>query len=172
MRALVVYESMFGNTETIARAIAEGLGERYEVTLAEVGTMPEWLPDGLDLLVVGGPTHAFGLSRQSTRTDAAKQLGDRRPVSHGRGLREWLEQLLPGAGLAAAAFDTHIDKHFPGSASKAAARRLRSRGYDVRMVESFHVSGTPGPLVDGETDRARAWGAQLAGRLAVADGGA
>jgi hypothetical protein len=172
MRALVVYESMFGCTETIARAIAEGIGERYDVTLAEVGTMTEWPAGDVDLLVVGGPTHAFGLSRPSTRADAVRQLGDRRPVSAGRGLREWLDELPPGPEVHAAAFDTHIDKPFPGSASHAARRRLRAKGYDVQDAESFHVTDTKGPLAAGEEDRARRWGAGLADRLVTAAGGA
>lgn len=170
MRALVVYESMFGNTETIARAVAAGVGERYDVTVAEVGSAPRSVPEGTDLLVVGGPTHAFGLSRPGTRADAAEQLGERRPVSRGSGLREWLAEVPPAAGLPAATFDTHIDKRFPGSAAKAARRRLTRRGYDVVAAESFHVSGTPGPLVDGEEARARAWGARLASRASVAHG--
>jgi hypothetical protein len=169
MRALVVFESMFGNTETVARAVADGIGECLEVTLAEVGSAPTRLPDDVGLLVVGGPTHAFGLSRASTRGDAAKQLGDAgRLVSQGRGLREWLADLEPSPGLPAATFDTHIDKRFPGKASQAARRRLRTHGYDVRAAESFFVTGTPGPLAEGEEARARAWGAELAGKLAIA----
>jgi len=175
MRALVVYESMFGNTETIARAVADGLGERYDVTTVEVGSAPARLPDDVALLVAGGPTHAMGMTRPATREQAAEQLteqpaeaGHTGLVSRGRGLREWLAELEPGASLPAATFDTHVDKRFPGSASHAARRRLRSLGYDVRRAESFHVSGTTGPLTDGEPARARAWAAQLAAQLAPA----
>ena len=172
MRALVVYESMFGNTETIARAVADGLGERYDVTTVEVGSAPERLPADVALLVAGGPTHAMGLTRPGTREQAAEQLakepGRAGLVSRGRGLREWLAELEPVASLPAATFDTHVDNRFPGSASRAARRRLRSLGYDVRRAESFHVSGTTGPLTDGEPARARAWAADLAAQLAPA----
>ena len=168
MRALVVYESMFGNTETIARAIAEGLGERYEVTTVEVGSAPSRLPDDVALLVAGGPTHAMGMTRPNTREQAAEEVGHAGLVSGGRGLREWLEALEPAVSLPAATFDTHIDKPFPGSASHAARRRLRTLGYDVRRAESFHVRGTTGPLTDGEPARARAWAARLAAGLAPA----
>jgi hypothetical protein len=171
MRALVVYESMFGNTERIAEAIADGLGERFEVTLTEVGSAPDELPDDLALLVVGGPTHAFGLSRPGTRAEAAKQAGADGVRSGGRGLREWLGDLKPSPGLPAAAFDTHIDKRFPGSASGAVRRRLSSHGYDVRDTQSFHVTDTAGPLVAGEESRARAWASGIASRLVIARGG-
>jgi hypothetical protein len=167
MRALVVYESMFGNTETIARAIADGLGELYEVTTTEVGSAPERLPGDVALLVVGGPTHAMGLTRPNTREQAAAEVGNAGLVSRGRGLREWLEALEPAGSLPAATFDTHIDKPFPGSASRAARRRLRALGFDVRRAESFHVRGTTGPLTDGEPARAHAWAARLAAELAA-----
>jgi hypothetical protein len=171
MRALVVFESMFGNTEVIARAIGEGLGERFDVSVVEVGSAPDRLPDDVGMLVAGGPTHAFGMTRASTREDAVKQAGPDGVVSRGRGLREWLDGLQPSPGLPAATFDTHIDKPFPGSASGSARRKLRAHGFDVRGAESFHVVDTRGPLADGETARARAWGAQLAGRLVIARGG-
>jgi hypothetical protein len=171
MRALVVYESMFGNTERIARAIADGLGERFEVTVTEVGSAPDTVPDDVAMVVVGGPTHALGLSRSSTRRDAAKQAGPGGVISRGRGLREWLGDLRPSPGLPAAAFDTHIDKRFPGSASGAIRRRLRAHGYDVRDAQSFHVTDTVGPLTAGEESRAREWAAQLAAKLVIAHGG-
>lgn len=171
MRALVVYESMFGNTETIARAVADGVGERYDVTVTEVGAAPTRLPDDVGLLVVGGPTHAFGMTRAATRKDAAKQAGDAGVISRGQGIREWLDDLKPSPGLPAATFDTHVEKPFPGTASHGARRRLRTHGYDVRATESFKVTDTKGPLVPGEEDRARRWGATLAGRVAIAHGG-
>jgi hypothetical protein len=162
---------MFGNTETIARAIAAGVGERFEVSVVEVGSAPDHVPADVGLLVVGGPTHAFGLSRAGTRADAAKQAGDQPVVSPDRGIREWLDGLGPTPGVPAAAFDTHIDKPFPGYASHGVRRRLHHHGLDVLAAESFRVTDTKGPLVDGEEARARTWGAQLAGRLAIAHGG-
>jgi hypothetical protein len=170
MRALVVYESMFGNTEKVARAVADGIGERCEVTLMEVGSAATRLPDDVSLLVVGGPTHAFGMTRASTRADAAKQAGERGVVSTARGIREWLAALEPAPGMAAAAFDTHIDKRIPGYASHGARRRLQAHGYDVRDVESFKVTDTKGPLTAGEEDRAKRWGTALVGRLVSARG--
>jgi flavodoxin len=89
MRALVIYESMFGNTETIAQAIAEGLATRMQVDVVEVGAAPGAIDEGHDLLVVGGPTHAFGMTRPSTRQDAQQKAGHS-VISAQSGLREWL----------------------------------------------------------------------------------
>jgi hypothetical protein len=73
MRALVVFESAFGNTEKIARAINEGLTSVVPTRAVEVGGAALELEGDVDLLVVGGPTHAFGMSRPGTRQQAAKQ---------------------------------------------------------------------------------------------------
>lgn len=162
-RVLVVFESMFGNTEVIARAIAEGLASTTDVEVVEVGAAPVALPDDVELLVVGGPTHAFGMSRPRTRQDAARQAG-RALVSSGIGLREWLESLDAGtAGAGAAAFDTRVHKpRVPGSAARGAQKRLRRLGFRMAVrPQSFRVTGTPGPLLDGEQERAREWGERL-----------
>ncbi|MEU8105158.1 flavodoxin family protein [Nonomuraea muscovyensis] len=169
MYALVVYESMFGNTRQIAEAVAEGLGSAMEVRVVEVGAAPPVVGEDVALLVVGGPTHAFGMSRASTRQSAARQA-DGPLVSQGRGLREWLADLRTSSPLlGSAAFDTRVYKpRLPGSAARAVARRLRAAG--VRMVvpaQSFYVTGTPGPLVGGEADRARRWGEGLAASYAT-----
>ena len=74
-RALVVYESVLGNTQAVAKAIAEGLGESRPVTVKEVSDAPDAIPPDVGLLVVGGPTHAFGMSRPETRADAAREAG-------------------------------------------------------------------------------------------------
>ncbi len=163
MRALVVYESMFGNTQTIAEAVAQGLSEHLHVVLVEVEDAPEQIDGDVGLVVVGGPTHAFGLSRPATREGAAGEAGERL-VSRGQGLREWLAGLRGGAsGVSAAAFDTHVDKRLPGSASQAAAKRLRRLGFRlIARPESFFVADKAGPLLVGEEERARRWAAALA----------
>ena len=163
MRALVVYESMFGCTQAIATAVAESLSASgAQVELVEVGQAPTDLA-GVDLLVLGGPTHAFGMSRPGTRADAARQA-DGPVVSARIGMREWLEGLArPEATVRAAVFDTRVrPPRVPGSAARAADRRLRALGLlIVAQAESFWVSGTRGPLHDGEVERARAWAAGL-----------
>jgi hypothetical protein len=158
----VVYESMFGNTREVADAVADGLRESARVEVHEVASATP-LPADLDLLVVGGPTHAFGLSRESTRNDAATKA--RREVeSASMGLREWLGA-LEGTGMhtAYATFDTRVNHpRVPGSAAKKAAKRLRRLGGTQSAdPESFWVDGVEGPLVAGELDRARGWGRKL-----------
>jgi hypothetical protein len=163
-RALVVFESMFGNTRIVAEAVAAGLASGAKVDLVEVAEAPTDIDADVGLLVVGGPTHAFGLSRPDTRKQAAAQARERM-VSRGQGLREWLAALDCGtARPLAAAFDTRI-RHVPGSAARAALRRLRHRGLPVAAVPaSFYVTGTEGPLVPGEQERAERWGERLATR--------
>lgn len=175
MSALVVYESMYGATRAVAEAVAEGLAGTGTVRVVEVGALSAEpgghdLPDDVDLLVVGGPTHQFGLSRPSSRAEAAKRAPDGL-VSAGDGVREWLAAARLPAGLRAAAFDTSILRpRLPGAASRSLERRLRRRG--ARMVappRSFEVDKT-GALAEGTLDAARAWGAGLRGSEAAVGG--
>jgi hypothetical protein len=160
MKTVVVYESMFGNTEQIARAVATGLAEYGLVETVEVGAVSAADVRGADLIVVGAPTHAFGLSRPQSRADAATRLGHA-PISAGIGVREWLDQ-LPSTDrtVAVAAFCTRTDKQWvPGSAARKALKRLRGLGYRrAADAEDFYVSGMTGPLDEGEIARATAWG--------------
>lgn len=162
MKALMVYESMFGNTEKIAHAIAEGLSGEMHVVQHEVGDAPAAITDFLDLIVVGGPTHAFSLSRPGTRADAVKQgAPDQRAAT---GLREWLGHLHKGPhSELVATFDTRADKvrHLPGSAARKAERLMHALGYAVAGHQSFYVSDVQGPLLPGELERARDWGREL-----------
>jgi hypothetical protein len=168
VRALVVYESMYGNTQAVAEAVAKGLAVRMDVDVVEVGTAPTQFGGDADLVVVGGPTHAFGMSRPATRRDAA-QRENRAVISMGRGIREWLSSLADPHGVAAAAFDTRVDRpRVPGSAARAALRRLRKLGFRVLdRPMSFYVNGGVGPLLEGELDRARSWGERLAAEMTV-----
>jgi flavodoxin len=162
MNATVVYESVYGNTRAIAEAIAEGLGGAAVLPVSEAG------PPNAGLLVVGGPTHMHGMASSRSRqvaASAAEEDGTHvEPNAAAEpGLRLWLRDLPDGAGGRAVAFDTRLDKApwLTGLASRAIAKRLRRRGYDVVATESFLVVDSEGPLEEGELDRARAWGTQL-----------
>ena len=154
-----------GNTEQVAEAVARGLRlEGLDAGLFEVGSAPAVLPDDLEVLVVGAPTHAFSLSRPTTRADAVRQGA---PAERERvGLREWLASVRfdPARPPHLAVFDTRIAKvrWLPKAAGPAAVRvahkhGLRAAGHPV----AFTVSGMQGPLVDGELERAVAWGRLL-----------
>lgn len=168
MRALVVYESLWGNTEQVARAVASALEPEMEVQIVDSESAP-LAADSFDLVIVGGPTHAFSMTRQATRQQAATQQGA--PHAPSRGIREWLTDLTPtDKAVKAATFDTRVDSpRLPGSAAKAAKRELRQLGFEiVAKQETFRVHGYEGPLIDGELERARNWGRTLAQRLLTA----
>lgn len=169
MESLVVFESMFGNTKTIAEAIATGLSSTLPAEVVEVGVAPS-SPDSSYLLVVGGPTHRFGLSRVDSRKQALAKA-DSPLVSSGIGIREWIKGLPRVSGANAAAFDTSIRKpNLPGSAARKAYKQLRKRGYNIAVpAEIFHVEDTTGPISDGELERAREWGELLAGAVFPSD---
>jgi hypothetical protein len=171
VQALVVFESMFGNTEAVARSISEGIAAHTTVAVVAVDAAPAAIGPDVELLVVGGPTHAFGLSRPNTRASAV-QHGATPVTQVDRGLREWLASVAAlGTETAVAAFDTRaLRTHLPGSAARAAIRRLRRLGLrpaTAAAAMSFAVGGTTGPLGEGELDRARAWGEALAAHLPV-----
>jgi hypothetical protein len=163
MRALVVYESMFGNTAEVARAIAGGLRETMPVDVREVADAPPDAVDRVDLIVAGGPTHAFSMSRPRTRAEAFAQGGMSGTVDVG--LREWIRRVPSGHHAASfVTFDTKMARarRWPGSAAKSAAKAGRRHGVPAAASpKSFYVVDTAGPLVDGEVDRATAWGRAL-----------
>lgn len=167
--ALVVYESMFGNTKQVAEAIADGLRSSLEVTLMEVHKAPAEPESTLNLVVAGGPTHAFSMTRTSTRASAIDQGADR--AEKDVGLREWISrQPTHRTGVPLATFDTRVAsmRHLPGSAAKSAARAARRHGYDTALgTESFYVHDVDGPLLDGELERAVTWGRHLGDMIAA-----
>lgn len=163
-KTLIVYETGFGNTALVANRIAEGLGAVADVSVLPVAEAPLSIEPDVDLVVVGGPTHAFSMSRESTRRDAERQGGE----DPGTGIREWLGGVGASDGQPFACFDTRVSKvrHLPGSAAKSACRLIRHRKVG-RLVDlqSFYVGDVAGPLLDGELDRATEWGSQLGTRL-------
>jgi len=172
LKAAVVYESMYGNTHRVAEAIAEGLGPMAATEVFSTGEAERMDLKGLDLLVVGGPTHAHGMTRSQTRQAAVKDArsGAKElildPSVEGPGVREWLDSLDPSSGRAAA-FDTRVDmpELLTGHASKGIGKKLKQHGFElVADPESFLVSGDS-DLLPRELDRARKWDPTLASSL-------
>ena len=169
MRAVVVYESMYGNTHLIAEAIGAGLRTAFDVRVVPVSqAQPEVIADA-DLVVVGGPTHAHGMSRASTRK-AAVQAADKpvggltvEPDALGPGLRDWFGR-LGDCPVRAAAFDTrmHGPAALTGRASKGVTRLLREHGFAVVAEPASFLVTKQDRLEPHEQDRARDWGARLA----------
>jgi hypothetical protein len=165
MKALVVYESFWGNTARIARAIAEGLGEGTRAVPTDEATGDAL--DGVDLLVVGAPVLGFSLPTDSMRENLRRDPG-RAPsppdLSH-PSMREWLAA-LPKGDVRFATFETRI-WWSPRGATGTIEKDLLAAGYRrLAKRERFIVTGGYGPLKEGEVERAQAWGATLA-RAAV-----
>ncbi len=169
MHALVIYESMFGNTHAVADAIAIGLSRTLTTQVRQAADIDLGRLDA-DLVVIGAPTHAWSMPRASTR-DGAKQDTVKHPEHHlepiamNTGVRELLARLPNQGDRFGAAFDTRFDKPkaVTGSAARAIARKMRASQFVLLdRPNSFVVEGMDGPLSEGELVRARAWGETLA----------
>ncbi len=163
MKAVVVYESHWGNTAEIARAIASGLGPEVPV-LSTDDANGRVLADA-DLIVVGAPVVAFRLASDSMRHRIAEDgQGPNRPDLAHLSMRDWLDQVPAGKGHIAA-FETRL--HWsPGGATGAIEHGLQKAGYQcIAKGHKFFVTGTYGPLRDGEIEAGRAWGSGLAQAL-------
>jgi flavodoxin len=157
MKALVLYDSFFGNTEKIALSVAESLRANAEVQVIRVNEADPSSVIGIDLLVLGSPTRGF------------------RPSE---GITAFLNKLTPGSlnGINAAAFDTRVDtavinskmlrfmaKTF-GYADKVMVNELQKKGANLISIgQGFIVNGNEGPLKDGELERAAEWAKTLVG---------
>jgi hypothetical protein len=165
VNVLIVYESMYGNTRRIAEHIALGMHDD-DVTVVPVAGADARLVGGADLLVVGAPTHAHGLSRPVTRADAtAKAATDLtvEPGAEGDGVREWLDGPTTVRPGLAAAFDTRVDgaSLLTGRASRAIDRQLRRHDHDVVAEPESFLVDRHNHLLPGEAERARGWGAAI-----------
>ncbi len=142
MKTLVVYDSVYGNTEIVARAIGEAIPG--EVQVARVGQVNVSDLEAIDLLVIGSPTHG------ALPTEAAQGLIER----IGSPARE---------GAKAATFDTRLTwgflERWGGFAAPKMADMLKGQGWTlVGEPRGFFVKGLKkGPLKRGESERAAAW---------------
>lgn len=154
MKALVVVESCFGNTEKVAGQIAEGLRTGgADVDFAYASDAPQIA--NVDLLVIGSPTHNRGLPRPASRKQAVERGGHPQPS----GIAEWIETLPQLKGQRVAVFDTKVDRGFAGSAATVIRKRMKKLHADVVGCEDFTVQ--EGQLADGEEERAEQWGSSL-----------
>jgi hypothetical protein len=168
MRALVVYESMYGNTRLAAGSIADGLRETCEVTLVPVAGATAGLVAGADLLVAGAPTHLRGLSSAASRRQAAQTAARRGsrvrldPDASGPGMQDWLQQIGHRDGLAAV-FDTRVNSFavLTGRASRRIAKLLKRHGYRLVAAPQSFLVCSHNNLLDGEASCARRWGMTL-----------
>jgi len=143
-KAIVIYDTQFGNTEKIARALASGLREQgVQVDCIKASEVDINKLVGYDLLAVGGPTQAFGTSK---------------PMKDFLGRLEGVEL----RGKNAFAFDTKVRFIFTGSAAKGIEGRLRKLGMKIaRSYASAIVKGNEGPLEEGEEEMFKQIGTEL-----------
>lgn len=178
MKALIIYESMYGNTHAVAEAVAAGLRSAGEVKVVPAAQAEQADMANVDLLVLGAPTHAHGLPRRSSRKSAAKaaKSSDGRrtldpDMDEEHGIRTILDE-LPGPDTAlpqkAAAFDTRLSGPvlFTGSAGRTLAKSLRRHGYKGAASPASFLVDRQDHLLAGEIDRAEEWGRTLAGQVA------
>ena len=162
MKAVVVYESLWGNTAAIAHAIAEGIGPDAVALATDEATGSAI--QGSDLIVAGAPLLGFNLPTDTIRASIGNDRSVPTPDLAHPSMRSWLESVPAGTGRCCG-FETRI-WWSPGSAAKKISEGLRKKGYTAAgKDEKFIVTGKYGPLKDGEIERARQWGAQLAKSL-------
>lgn len=151
MKTLIVYDSVFGNTKTVALAMEESMKEIGEASAVHVGKFHQGLLEGVGLLVVGSPTRAFKPTKE---------------------VSEFLN-MLPArelVGMKVLAFDTRSDvkkidnkvlnfmaKHFGYAAEPIGDKLVKKGGTLAKQPEGFIVNDTEGPLKDGEIERAKKW---------------
>lgn len=136
MNTLIIYDSRFGNTEQIARAMADKLKDHGLVIVVPASEAGSFELKEADLVLIGGPTQRHATS------PAIRALH----------------------GLGAAAFDTryHMSAWKSGSAASRIASRLKRAGASLVLpAESFFVTEREGPLEEGELERAAQWAEQV-----------
>jgi flavodoxin len=157
MKALVVYDSQFGNTAEIAQAIGKGLANGDNIPVIPVGDITDDHLQDIELLVVGSPTQRL------TATPA---------------ITDWLTSLPASSlqGIKAGAFDTRFTEEKIKELSKVLtffvnmfgygadpiAKLLKKKGAELVLEpEGFFVGDTEGPLLENELTRAGAWAKKL-----------
>lgn len=156
MKALVLFDSQFGNTEKVAQSIASAQGSEEQVEVRKVDQVSQEILDGLEILVVGSPTQRFGMTEATSA---------------------FLDGISARAltGVKVAAFDTRFSEEYMKTvpvlryfvriakyAAKPIAKALEKKGGNLVVPpEGFYVMETEGPLGEGEIERAADWGKQI-----------
>jgi flavodoxin len=144
MKALIVYDSAYGNTEKIAKAIGGAIAGEVKVLRMDEVDYSELKT--LDLLIVGSPT-------QGGRPTLA--------------IQDFLNKVSEPAikGIDVAAFDTRFSTRLVGifgyAAGKIADSLKRKGGTLILSPQGFFVRGKEGPLKDGELERAASWAKEI-----------
>jgi hypothetical protein len=160
MKAFVVFESLWGNTAAIARAVGDGIGPDARCLTTEV------IADA-DLIVAGGPVLGFRLGGEQIRAAIARdEVNAPKPpdLSH-PSLRSWLDGLPHGSGKSAA-FETRIWWSPRGATGDIESRLERAGYHPITKAQKFVVTDKYGPLRQGELERAHRWGEELASAAA------
>jgi flavodoxin len=155
MKALVVYDSVFGNTEKVAQEMGRALAALGEAQALRVGDVRAEHLSGLDVLVVGSPTRAF------SPTPAIKNWLRGLPSNGLRGVRVAAFDTRAAVEEVNSAVLTFFVRIF-GYAAEPIGNRLAKKGGEPGMPpEGFFVTDTEGPLRDGELARAAEWVRQI-----------
>ena len=171
MSALVVYESMYGNTRTIANAVAVGMRETHAVDVMSVADVTPADLAAAALVVLGGPTHIHGMSsprsRKAAVDGAAKAGATLEAGAAGDGVRELLARMERMNGRPAAAFDTRMPgwSLLTGRASRGIVRLMRRAGFRLVAPPASFIVDRENALLPGELDRARSWGREVGAKV-------
>jgi flavodoxin I len=144
MKTLVVYDTQFGNTENIAKAIGSAIND--EVKISRIGDVAVADLNTVELLIIGSPTQGGRATK---------------PIS------AFVDNLTEAnlKNIKVAVFDTRLTTKLVtlfGYAGGKIASSLKSKRITLIVpVEGFLVKGAKGPLVDGEKERATAWGKKI-----------
>jgi len=150
MDALIIYDSLYGNTEQVAQAIGSALNSHMDVKVVRVSNVNREQLTGLKLLILGSPTHG------GSPTEAIRDFLKHIPESTVRDIN-------------VATFDTRFStrwvKIFGYAAGKMANSLKKKGGILIASPAPFFVKGKQGPLKEGELERATSWGNEIATNL-------
>lgn len=137
MKALIIYDSNFGNTKLIAETIAKTLS----ATALNVKDANAEILKDINLLVVGSPINAWRATAK---------------------IKEFLEGINSLKGIKAAAFDTRVKIFISGNAAKKISKKLSEKGAEIISEPiGFYVKDNEGPLLEGETEKAKKWATEI-----------